>query len=272
MMTSTNTPSRLEARDLTVDIGSVRVASDLNFCIRPAEFWAVLGQNGVGKTTLLKALAGVHPATRGHIALHGQPAASLSRRQMAKRLAMLTQQTQYAFDATCHQTVLVGRHPHLKPWMRESQHDHQLDDQALKALGLAHLAQRSCMDLSGGESRRLAMASVLVQDPDLFVLDEPTNHLDPANQVALLNVVGQHIKTNNKAGIMALHEVNLATCYCTHCLLLFGEGEWLAGPTETLLTTENLSRLYDCPMRLVDDGQHTVFAVAGQRSSADQPS
>jgi iron complex transport system ATP-binding protein len=73
--------------------------------------------------------------------------------------------------------------------------------------------------------------------------------------------MGQHIRTQEKAGIMALHEVNLATCYCTHCLMLFGDGQWMAGPTEELLTTTNLSRLYDCRIRLVDDGEQQVFAV-----------
>ena len=258
-----NQPAMLGVHDLTVDIGQVQVVNDLAMQIQPGDFWAVLGPNGTGKTTLLKTLAGIHPATRGEIWLQGKPAHALSRRQMAEQLGMLTQQTQYAFDATCHQTALVGRHPHLKPWMTEQPRDHQLADEALAALGLGDLAARSCMDLSGGESRRLAMAAVLVQDPDLLILDEPTNHLDPANQVSLLNVVVQHIQTHNKAAIMALHEVNLATCYCTHCLMLFGDGEWLAGPTERLLTTQNLSRLYDCSMRLVDDGEHKVFAVAG---------
>ncbi len=258
-----NTTALLEARALTVDIGPVRVVRDLNITIHPSHFWGVLGPNGIGKTTLLKTLAGVHPATEGEIVLEDQSIHGQSRREIATRLGMLTQQTQYAFEATCHQTVLVGRHPHLKPWMRERRQDHQLADDALASLGLAHLAQRSCMDLSGGESRRLAMAAVLAQDPAVFVLDEPTNHLDPANQVSLLNVVGQHIHAQGKAGIMALHEVNLATCYCTHCLMLFGDGAWLAGPTETLLTTANLSRLYGCPMRLVDDGEQKVFAVAG---------
>lgn len=253
----------LEIENATIEIGDVCVAKDLNWAIHRHEFWGVLGRNGVGKTTLLKALAGLHPLSQGQVKLNDQDLHGLPRRSIATSLGMLTQETRYAFDATCEQTVLVGRHPHLKPWMKEQPSDYELATQALEVLGLSALKNRSCMDLSGGESRRLALATLLVQDPEVMLLDEPTNHLDPANQVSVLNVMGQRVRTQAKAGIMALHEVNLATCYCSHCLLLFGNGEWLAGSTDALLTTDNLSRLYGCAMRLVDDGEHKVFAVAG---------
>ena len=187
--------------------------------------------------------------------------ATLDRKTIARHLGMLTQQTRYAFEATCHETVLIGRHPHIGPWGREHASDHAIADQALHQMGLAHCRDRSCLALSGGESRRLALATLLVQDPQVLLLDEPTNHLDPANQVSVLNVVGQQIRQHSKGGLMALHEVNLATCYCSHCLLLFGDGRWLAGPTHEMLTTQHLSKLYDCHMRLVDDGEHQVFAV-----------
>ena len=253
----------LEVQQATIEIGDVCVARDLNWAIQGHEFWGVLGQNGVGKTTLLKTLAGLHPLTQGQVKLHGQDMPEIPRRTIATSLGMLTQETRYAFDATCEQTVLVGRHPHLKPWMKEQASDYELAHRALAWLGLADLKHRSCINLSGGESRRLALATLLVQDPQVMLLDEPTNHLDPANQVSVLNVVGQYIRTQGKAGVMALHEINLATCYCTHCLMLFGDGDWLAGPTDQLLNTDNLSRLYGCAMRLVDDGEHQVFAVAG---------
>ena len=254
----------LSIRDLDVQIGSVVVADKLDLDVESGQFWGLLGPNGVGKTTLLKTLAGVHPAERGQIRLDGQLLDGLSRRHIARRLGMLSQHTDYAFDATCEQTALVGRHPHLKAWSRETRADRALARQALADLGLSDLAERSCMSLSGGESRRLALATVLVQDPALLLLDEPTNHLDPANQVTILDVLVHRVRNQSRAAIAALHEVNLATCYCTHVVMLMGNGEWLAGPTSELLNTENLSRLYGCRIRLVDDGQQRVFAVAGQ--------
>ncbi len=254
----------LSVSQLDVHIGPVVVTDQLDLDIDTGQFWGLLGPNGVGKTTLLKTLAGVHPADRGEIRLDGQPMDRLTRRQIARRLGMLSQHTDYAFDATCEQTALVGRHPHLKAWSRETRADRALDRRALADLGLSDLAERSCMSLSGGESRRLALATVLVQDPALLLLDEPTNHLDPANQVTILDVLVHRVRNQSRAAIAALHEVNLATCYCTHVVMLMGNGQWLAGPTSELLNTENLSKLYGCRIRLVDDGRQRVFAVAGQ--------
>ena len=253
----------LKIEDLSVEIGRVQVARALSLSVHPGQFWGLLGPNGVGKTTLLKTLAGIHPVASGQVLLDGKPMAALKRRQIARRLGMLPQHTDYAFEASCEETALVGRHPHLNAWARESRTDRAMARQALAELGLLDLAGRSCMDLSGGESRRLALAAVLVQDPQLMLLDEPTNHLDPANQVTILNVLGERVRRDNKAAIMALHEVNLATCYCSHVLMLYGDGEWEAGPTAELLDVEKLSRLYRCRVRLVDDGQQRVFAVAG---------
>jgi len=252
----------LSTRSLSVQIGTCRVVESLDLEVEAGQFWGILGPNGVGKTTLLKTLAGVHPPAGGSVRLGNQPLASLSRRAIARRLGMLMQNTQYAFDARCEQTALVGRHPHLKPWSRESRTDRALARQALSDVGLGELSERSCMDLSGGESRRLALATLLVQDPAVLLLDEPTNHLDPANQVGILDVLVGKVRDRQKAAVMALHEVNLATCYCSHALMLFGDGRWEAGPTQELLNEDNLSRLYRCPMRLVDDGRQRVFAVA----------
>ncbi len=256
--------THLSAHDLDVRIGRVQVASRLNLALHGGEFWGLLGPNGIGKTTLLKTLAGLWPPDNGGVQLAGRSMQELSRKRIARLLGMLPQHTHYAFDASCLETALVGRHPHLGPIGRESRRDHDMARAALDDLGMLPLAERSCMDLSGGESRRLALATVLVQDPRTLLLDEPTNHLDPANQVTILNVLHRKVREQRKSAMMALHEVNLATCYCSHVLLLYGDGEWDAGPTDALLTAENLSRLYRCRVRLVDDGRQRVFAVAAR--------
>ena len=264
----------LEIRDLDVEIGSVRVADGLELALEPGQSWGVLGPNGVGKTTLLLTLAGVRPPRSGEIRLDGRPLARLARRSIARRLGMLTQHIRYAFDASCLEVALTGRHPHLGTWSRERPEDLERARRVLGELGLGDLAERSCMALSGGELRRLSLATVLVQDPAVLLLDEPTNHLDPANQIQVLDRLWRRIHEPGKGLIMALHDVNLATCYCTHVLMLMGNGEWRAGPTAKLLTPENLSRLYHCPIRLVDDGRQRVFAVSGapgDRFGLDRP-
>lgn len=264
------TPTLLEARALSLGIDSISVCKALNLKVRAGQSWGVLGPNGAGKTTLLRALAGLHPIDQGELRLASQAIEKLSRRNVAKQLGMLPQHTDFVFEASCEETALVGRHPHLGPWGRESGEDRRLAREALARLGLDGLADRSCMQLSGGEKRRLAMARLLVQNPTIMLLDEPSNHLDPSHQIMILDEVYRRVHQTGRAAIMALHEINLASCYCSHILMLFGDGQWQAGPTDELLVAHRLSRLYGCTMRLVDDGQQRVFAVAARGRGSDR--
>jgi len=223
----------------------------------------LLGPNGVGKTTLLSTLAGIRSADQGTIRLNDQPMDRMTRKAIAKKLGMLTQNTRFAFDADCLETALSGRHPHLGSWSGETEGDRMQARAALEQLGLAHLSARSCTQLSGGEQRRLALATVLTQNPDVLLLDEPTNHLDPAHQLEILNCLWRRVKNSARAQFMALHDINLATCYCTHVLMLFGNGRWRAGKAGELLNETMLSELYQCNIRVIQDEQQTVFAIAG---------
>jgi iron complex transport system ATP-binding protein len=251
----------LRTSDLTISIGSTRVVDGLDLELLPGQRLGILGPNGIGKTTLLKTLAGLRRPDGGTIDLLARRLESWPRRALAQRLGMLLQHTQYAFEASCEEVALIGRHPHLGPLARESEADRRLARAALDEVGLSAFRQRSCFSLSGGESRRLALASLLVQDPTLLLLDEPTNHLDPAHQISVLDLVFQRVAAPGRAALMALHDANLAACYCSQVLLLFGQGEWALGPSRELLTEGTLSRLYGCTIRCVQDGEQAVFAV-----------
>ncbi len=253
----------LEARSLSASIGGLQITSDLDLSLSAGRSIGILGPNGAGKTTLLLTLAGVRVADSGKLYLGGTDLLRMRRRNVARRLGMLTQNTRFAFDARVLQVALSGRHPHIGTLGRESVRDLELARGALDAVGLDGLAERSCRELSGGEQRRLALATVLAQNPAVLLLDEPTNHLDPAHQVAVLDHLWQRVHRGQRAQIMALHDVNLATCYCTDVLMLFGEGRWEFGPTAEMLTEHRLSRLFGCSIRAVRDGRQMVFAVAG---------
>ena len=270
-MTSTNrespasaAPPLLEARALSVSIGSVSVVEDLDLRLESGMSVGILGPNGIGKSTLLLVLAGIRKPERGVVRLDGTPLAAMDRRQVARKLGMLTQNTRFAFDASCLEVALSGRHPHLGALARESAADDQRARDALKAVDLAGLTDRSCRALSGGEQRRLALARVLTQDPEVLLLDEPTNHLDPAHQVAVLDHLWHRNRDQAGAQLMAIHDINLATCYCDHVLLLNGRGRWALGPSVEMLTEERLGTLFGCPIRRISDGRQTVFAVAAR--------
>ena len=256
----------LACERLTAVIGDITVAANLDLALRRGEYWGMLGPNGVGKTTLLRQLAGLAPPRAGCVLFEGRPLHDWPRRALARRLGMLQQHTAYVFDASVLDVALTGRHPHLGRWQREGPAERSLAAAALERVDLSALTGRSVTGLSGGEARRLAFATLLVQDPEVMLLDEPTNHLDFRHQVRLMRTVGDRVYGRGQAAIAALHDVNLAATYCSHVLLLFGDGAWEAGAARDLLTVERLERLYQCPVTAVATAEGPRFHPAFDRS------
>ena len=252
----------LGCHGLAVRIGDVQVAKGLDLHFRAGEFWGLLGANGVGKTTLLRTLAGLADAETGHIELGGRKLSDWPRRQLARSLGMLQQHTDYVFEAGVLQIALTGRHPYLGPFEKESARDIELAHRAIGQVELGDLHDRGVTSLSGGEARRLAFAALTVQDPDVMLLDEPTNHLDFRHQVKIMQLVGDLVYGAGRLAAAALHDVNLAATYCSHVLMLYGAGEWQAGPARELLTASNLERLYRCPVTAVETPDGTRFHPA----------
>lgn len=251
-----------EVRGLQVVIGGTTVCESLDLSIGAGECWAVLGMNGVGKTTLLHTLAGLWPAQSGEIRLGDTPLANLSRREIAQRLALMPQLVDDAFPASVFEEALAGRNPHLPPWAWESAEDEAITRVALAEVGLTPLASRLTTTLSGGERRRVQLAALLVQDAPLMLLDEPVNHLDLHRQVLLLELVREKVSGKRRAAIMSLHDVNLAARFCDHVLLLFGTGEFAAGTVDEMLTEEMLTRVYCHSLRAVDVDGRRLFVAA----------
>ena len=249
----------LQALGLGVSIAGKQVCRDLELTLAAGQFLGVLGGNGVGKTTLLHTLAGLRAPEHGEVRLQGMSLAALTRRQVAQRLGLLMQQAEDSLPATVLETALIGRHPHLDFWRWESHADVAIARRALRTVGLEGLEQRSQTALSGGERRRLALATVLVQDPLVFLLDEPAQQLDLHHQLALLGLLRHKVEEEGRGLIMSLHDINLAARFCTHILMLFGDGELLQGPAETVLTTENLTRLYRTPVNTLSSATGRAF-------------
>ncbi|MBI5451293.1 MAG: ABC transporter ATP-binding protein [Gammaproteobacteria bacterium] len=247
---------------LSVTIAGQQVCSRLNLHAGNGQCWGLLGGNGVGKTTLLRCLAGLLTADHGSVQIDGRPLAGYSRRALATLLGLLPQDTSDPFPATVLETALIGRHPHLSRWQWEDHRDYELARHCLKQLGLEHLEQRPVSSLSGGERRRLAIATLLTQQPQIALLDEPTNHLDLHYQILIMRLLQQYMRENNAMLFMTLHDVNLAARYCSHLLLLYGDGQTEHGPTASLLTPDRLQRLYHHPITVVDDGTQRIYAPA----------
>lgn len=241
------------------------MCAQLDWQCQPGEIWAVLGRNGAGKTRLLHALAGLphdkHIRCNGDVLLNGNKLLELPRKQIAQQLGLLLQEYHEPFPGTVIDYVLMGRHPHLHAWQWETEQDYALVSSALQLVGLSDFQQRDIQTLSGGEFQRMRIAMLLVQDPQILLLDEPINHLDLQYQHAILSTLTKNITESNKAIVMTLHDVNLATRYCTHAMLLHENGRVDFGPIKEIANEKTLSALYQYPIKLIaDDGQQLFIA------------
>jgi iron complex transport system ATP-binding protein len=225
------------------------------------EFIAVLGRNGVGKTLSLHTLAGLRPPAAGEVRLDGRDLAGWPARERARRIGLLPQLTEDPFPSTVFETALIGRHPHLPFWQWEDACDLDCARGALATVGLAAVAERPVESLSGGERRRLDVATLLAQDPAACLLDEPTNHLDPRHRSEMLALFRARADAGGLV-IAALHDATLAARTADRALLLFGDGRWRFGDAAAILTGENLSELYDVPVGELDWRGQRVFVSA----------
>ncbi len=249
----------LAAQRLDVSIAGLSVCRALDLQIEAGQCWGILGPNGVGKTTLLHTLAGLHAPDGGMITFHDTPLPRLTRRRIAQGMAILFQEHDDSFPATVLETALMGRHPHLGPWQWEGVEDIRIARQSLREMGIADMEGRWISTLSGGERRRLEIAAVLTQAPALMLLDEPTNHLDLHHQIAVLDTLIHRCQRDGTAAIMTLHDINQAARYCDRLLMLFGDGEVQWGGTDEVLTEGNLTRLYRHPIHRVQGMETRMF-------------
>lgn len=233
----------VEAQSVSLQAGSRRLVTGLDWQVRRGEFWCVLGRNGAGKSTLLHVLSALRRADAGEIRIAGQPLATLSALQLARQRGLMPQQTVDSFSFSVHEAVAIGRTPWRLGNTWDSRQDEQIVRAALAQVGMQHRIDDDILLLSGGERQRVAFAALLAQQPALMLLDEPTAHQDVAQQLLLMRLMRQ--LSEHHAVIASCHDINLAARFATHVLLL-GPGFHLAGQVADVLSADALQRAFGC--------------------------
>ena len=228
--------------------GGVTLLDDLSLAVGPGELVALLGPNGSGKTSLLRALCGELPPAAGDVLLEGRSLSAWAPRERATRLGVLPQASRLAFPFTALQVALLGRTPHVE--RRESRRDHAVAREALHRAGVASLAARDYLRLSGGEQQCVQLARVLAQVWDApaqggryLLLDEPTASLDLRLQHALLALL-QQLAAEGFGVLVALHDLNLAAQYAGRVALLRAGRLAADGAPSQVLTAERIRRIW----------------------------
>ncbi len=222
---------------LVVDGVTVRLAS--------GALAGILGPNGSGKTSLLRLLSGTHTPTAGRVLLGQRPLDQVSRREAARQIAVVPQETELAFEYSAIEIVLMGRHPHLGVFAVEGPDDLRIAEDAMAATGTAHLASRSFHQLSGGEKQRVVIAAALAQASGVLLLDEPTASLDLGYQLEIATLLTRLNHERQVTMAISTHELNLAASICRELVMMRDGKVIAAGPTADVLTPDNVRRLYD---------------------------
>lgn len=243
----------LSAHSLTLSYNGHHVVQDFNLSIPERAIVGLVGPNGSGKTTILRALAGLIEPRAGMALIQGKPASRLDKRLRARKIGWVPQQESAAWPLTVAEVVRLGRAPHRGWLMPFTAEDMKIVECALARADLLDLKDRPVNKLSGGEFQRVLIARVLAQEPEALLLDEPTASLDVHHQIQVLDLVRGLVDEKGLSVVMALHDLNLAVRYCDQLVLLHNGRQVSAGAPEEVLTPDNLRAVFGVEARLYRD-------------------
>lgn len=235
----------LEIDDLSFGYNKHSVLKDINFKIEDRQFISIIGPNGSGKTTLLKMLNNLYKPEKGNVLVHGENIVNFKGKSLAKKVALVPQDTNMDYDFSVEDVVLMGRYPYIGRFEKEKKTDHEIVEEALKLTNVYHLRKKNINEISGGERQRVIIAKALAQKPDIILLDEPTSHLDINHQMEILILLRKLNKENGTTIILVIHDINLANRY-SDSIILLNKGSILGmGRPSEVINSYNIEKAYN---------------------------
>lgn len=235
---------KLSIKGIDFSYDSVKALEDVTFEVKDEEVLGVIGPNGSGKTTLLRCINLALKPKAGSILIDEKDILELQRKEIARKIGVVPQNSAIHFPFTVLDIVLMGRAPHLGRLDREGPGDLEIAKKAMEVTDTQHLADRFIDEVSGGEKQRVIIARALAQEPKILLLDEPTLHLDINHQLEVLELIKKLSRENDLIVILVSHDLNLAARYCDRLLLLNHGRIYSAGKPEEVLTPENIRNVY----------------------------
>lgn len=239
----------ITVENLFVRLGKKEILKGVSLEVANGEFVGIIGPNGCGKSTLLKSIYRVIRPDRGSIKINNKLIENYSLKESAKQLGVMTQNSNFNFDFTVEEVIMMGRTPHKKLMEADNDEDFQIVEDSLIKVGMQDFRERHFNTLSGGERQRVLIARALTGQPKMLILDEPTNHLDIHYQISLLELVsGLNIEI-----LAAMHDLNLAAAYCDR-IYVMKSGEIVAfGSPEEVLTKGLLREVFNVEAQINSD-------------------
>lgn len=257
----------LSVENLHFQYPGVPVLRDISFNVPAGDFLSLLGPNGSGKSTLLRLLDRILIPQSGSITLSGRHLADFGRRDLARRIAYVPQDTLWVFPYTVLEVVLMGRSPHVGRSGFENKQDVEIAREMMRLTDIEPLADKLITAISGGERQRVLIARALSQQPEILLLDEPNAHLDINHQVDIFRILQEQNEQKNLTIISVSHDLNLAASFSKRALLL-GEGGdggstlFAIGQPRDVLTESNIERVYKTPVLVDQLPQSTAIRIS----------
>lgn len=250
----------LKINNLSYAFGTKQVLSNISLDIADGSFYAVMGANGCGKTTLLRCMDNLLDIPSDTVFLDGVDIRLMKSRQRATKIAYVAQRPTTDVDFSAFEIVLMGRNPYQTHLQNESQHDWNIVEQCMRQTNTWHLRYSTLQQMSGGEVQRVMIARALAQQTPILLLDEPLASLDISHQLEILGILSAINREQGKTIVLIIHDLNMALQHCPKLILLENQHIAYCGDTQQGLTEENIRRVFGINPRIREiDGQQYVL-------------